>query len=159
MRARRGASGAGEVLFGLTVVRDELGPASSLNIAHGMVKSGTEGGILAVTDAEAFLHSGLPAFVNTLYNGSAYLLLIKTKEINRPVVERVDEGGQARMKKGFLVGNGEYSSLRPRFHHAVRDVDGRSRSQLIPHHGKAEEDLAGFRCTRSAGNRRFGADV
>ncbi len=74
-----GASGAGEVLFGLTVVRDELGPASSLNIAHGMVKSGTEGGVLAVTDAEAFLHSGLPAFVNTLYNGSAYLLLIKTK--------------------------------------------------------------------------------
>jgi len=76
---RSGASGAREVLFGLTVVRDELGPASSLNIAHGMVKSGTEGGILAVTDAQAFLHSGLPAFVNTLYNGSAYLLLIKTK--------------------------------------------------------------------------------
>jgi hypothetical protein len=61
------------------VVRDELGPASALNIAHGMVKSGTEGEILAVTDGEAFLHSGLPAFVNTLYNGSAYLLLIKTK--------------------------------------------------------------------------------
>lgn len=76
---KKGASGAREVLFGLTVVRDELGPASSLNIAHGMVKSGAEGGILAVTDAEAFLHSGLPAFVNTLYNGSAYLLLIKTK--------------------------------------------------------------------------------
>jgi TPP-dependent indolepyruvate ferredoxin oxidoreductase alpha subunit len=74
-----GASKAREVLFGLTVVRDELGPASSLNIAHGMVKSGREGGILAVTDGEAFLHSGLPAFVNTLYNGSAYLLLIKTK--------------------------------------------------------------------------------
>jgi TPP-dependent indolepyruvate ferredoxin oxidoreductase alpha subunit len=73
-----GASKAREVLFGLTVVRDELGPASSINIAHGMVKSGTEGGILAVTDAESFLHSGLPAFVNTLYNGSAYLLLIKT---------------------------------------------------------------------------------
>ena len=77
--AAPGASGAREVLFGLTVVRDELGPASSLNIAHGMVKSGTERRILAVTDAEAFLHSGLPAFVNTLYNGSAYVLLIKTK--------------------------------------------------------------------------------
>ncbi len=73
------AAGAREVLFGLTVVRDALGPASSLNISHGMVKSGAESGILAVTDAEAFLHSGLPAFVNTLYNGSAYLLLIKTK--------------------------------------------------------------------------------
>ena len=71
--------GAREVLFGLTVVRDELGPASALNIAHGMVKSGTEGRILAVTDGEAFLHSGLPAFVNTLYNGSDYLLVIKTK--------------------------------------------------------------------------------
>jgi TPP-dependent indolepyruvate ferredoxin oxidoreductase alpha subunit len=74
-----GASKAREVLFGRNVVRDELGPASSINIAHGMVKSGTEGGILAVTDVEAFLHSGLPAFVNTLYNGSAYLLLIRTK--------------------------------------------------------------------------------
>ncbi len=74
-----GASGAGEVLFGLTVVRDELGPASALNISHGMVKSGTEGRILAVTDGEAFLHSGLAAFVNTLYNGSDYLLVIKTK--------------------------------------------------------------------------------
>jgi TPP-dependent indolepyruvate ferredoxin oxidoreductase alpha subunit len=74
-----GASKAREVLFGLTVVRDELGPASSINIAHGMVKSGTEGRILAVTDEESFLHSGLPAFVNTLYNGSAYLLAIKTR--------------------------------------------------------------------------------
>ena len=74
-----GVSGAREVLFGRTVVRDELGPASALNISHGMVKSGTEGRILAVTDAEAFLHSGLPAFVNTLYNGSDYLLVIKTK--------------------------------------------------------------------------------
>ncbi len=74
-----GVSNAREVLFGLTVVRDDLGPASSINIAHGMVKSGTRGGILAVTDVEAFLHSGLPAFVNTLYNGSTYLLLIKTK--------------------------------------------------------------------------------
>ncbi len=74
-----GASNAREVLFGLTVVRDELGPASSINIAHGMVISGTKGGILAVTDVQAFLHSGLPAFVNTLYNGSNYLLLIKTQ--------------------------------------------------------------------------------
>jgi TPP-dependent indolepyruvate ferredoxin oxidoreductase alpha subunit len=74
------ASKAREVLFGRTVVRDELGPASSINIAHGMAKSGIEGGILAVTDVESFLHSGLPAFVNTLYNGSAYLLLIKTTD-------------------------------------------------------------------------------
>ncbi len=74
-----GESKAREILFGLTVVRDELGPASSINIAHGMVKSGAEGGILAVTDEESFLHSGLPAFVNTLYNGSVYLLVIKTK--------------------------------------------------------------------------------
>ena len=68
---------AGEKLFGLAVVRDRLGPASSINIAHGMAKSGAKG-ILALTDADAFLRSGLPAFVNTIYNGSDYLLAIRT---------------------------------------------------------------------------------
>jgi TPP-dependent indolepyruvate ferredoxin oxidoreductase alpha subunit len=66
-----------EKLFGLTVIRDRLGPASSINIAHGMAKGGAKS-LLAITDAEAFLHSGLPAFVNTIYNGSDYLLAIKT---------------------------------------------------------------------------------
>jgi TPP-dependent indolepyruvate ferredoxin oxidoreductase alpha subunit len=67
-----------EELFGFVVVRDKLGPASALNMAHGMARGGTRK-ILAVTDIDAFLHSGLPAFVNTLYNGSEYLLVIKTK--------------------------------------------------------------------------------
>jgi len=69
-----------EVLFGSRVQRDDLGPASSINMAHGMATSGTEGEILAVTDEEAFLHSGLPAFVNALYNGSAFLLVVRTGE-------------------------------------------------------------------------------
>lgn len=68
----------GETLFGLKVVRDTLGPASSINIAHGMVTSGAQAEVLALTDEQAFFHSGLPAFVNTLYNGSSYLLVIKT---------------------------------------------------------------------------------
>ncbi len=66
-----------EHLFGLRVVRDGLGPASSINLAHGMVRSRGASGVLAVTDEASFLHSGLPAFVNALYNGSSYLLVIK----------------------------------------------------------------------------------
>ena len=68
-----------QMRFGSRVMRDELGPASSINMAHGMATSGTEGEIIAVTDEEAFLHSGLPAFVNTLYNGSAFLLVVRAK--------------------------------------------------------------------------------
>jgi hypothetical protein len=67
-----------EELFGLAVVRDRLGPASAINLAHGMARGGRKK-ILALTDGDAFLHSGLPAFVNTLYNGSDYLLAIRTK--------------------------------------------------------------------------------
>jgi TPP-dependent indolepyruvate ferredoxin oxidoreductase alpha subunit len=81
-----GRAAARGKLFGLAVVRDCLGPASSINIAHGMAKSGVKG-ILALTDADTFLRSGLPAFVNTIYNGSDYLLAIKTdgraKEVGR----------------------------------------------------------------------------
>jgi TPP-dependent indolepyruvate ferredoxin oxidoreductase alpha subunit len=75
--ATRPKAAARESLFGLTVVRDRLGPASSINIAHGMAKAGVKD-LLALTDADAFLHSGLPAFVNVIYNGSDYLLAIKT---------------------------------------------------------------------------------
>ena len=75
-----GGRDAEEVLFGSRVVRDELGPASSINMAHGMATSGIEGEIIAVTDEEAFLHSGLPAYVNTLYNGSAFLLVVRARE-------------------------------------------------------------------------------
>lgn len=68
-----------ETICGLTVVRDDLGPASSINIAHGMASSHAQSGVLAVTSEAAFFHSGLPAFVNTLYNGSSYVLVIKTE--------------------------------------------------------------------------------
>jgi TPP-dependent indolepyruvate ferredoxin oxidoreductase alpha subunit len=84
-----------EELFGLAVVRDRLGPASAINMAHGMAKGGRKK-VLALTDGDAFLHSGLPAFVNTLYNGSHYLLAIKTKGKSEEI---------ARILKGFGFGN------------------------------------------------------
>lgn len=84
-RAKKGERPAsGGKLSGLTVIRDRLGPASSINIAHGMAKSGARN-ILAVTDAGSFLHSGLAAFVNTIYNGSDYLLAIKTNGMEKTV--------------------------------------------------------------------------
>ncbi len=64
-----------ETMYGLDVVRDTLGPASSINMAHGIKKTEAERKILAITE-DFFLHSGMPAFVNTLYNASAYVLLI-----------------------------------------------------------------------------------
>ncbi len=68
-----------ETIHGLTVVRDDLGPASSINAAHGMASAGAPKQVIAITDEAAFFHSGLPAFVNTLYNGSSYVLVIKTE--------------------------------------------------------------------------------
>jgi TPP-dependent indolepyruvate ferredoxin oxidoreductase alpha subunit len=100
-----------EILFGLRVVRDELGPASSINIAHGLVSSAVCTNLLAVTDEDSFFHSGLPAFTNTLYNGSNFLLLIETK--NRvSELERVLEGFGFRQH--VVIGKpdeiGEYNS-------------------------------------------------
>jgi TPP-dependent indolepyruvate ferredoxin oxidoreductase alpha subunit len=71
-----------ETIYGLHVVRDKLGPASSINMAHGIRKCSPEKKVLAITYEDFFLHSGMPAFVNTVYNGSVYLLLImsNTKE-------------------------------------------------------------------------------
>ena len=80
-----------ERLFGYRVVRDVLGPASSINIAHGIVTSGGEGPVLAITDEDAFLHSGMPAFINTLYNGSSYVLAIRTQR-KRQELERILKG-------------------------------------------------------------------
>jgi TPP-dependent indolepyruvate ferredoxin oxidoreductase alpha subunit len=84
--ARRGPKPE-ETLYGLHVVRDKLGPASSINMAHGIIKCAPEKMVLAITYEDFFLHSGMPAFVNTIYNGSAYLLLImsnnKEEEIRR----------------------------------------------------------------------------
>ncbi|MCX8111346.1 MAG: hypothetical protein N3D15_08885 [Syntrophorhabdaceae bacterium] len=65
-----------ETISGFEVVRDRLGPASSINIAHGIKKSEPQRHILALTYEDHFLHSGMPAFVNTMYNNSSYGLLI-----------------------------------------------------------------------------------
>ncbi len=76
-----------EVIAGFTVVRDRLGPASSINMAHGIKKLHPEKNILAVTFEDHFFHSGMPAYVNTLYNGSSCPLLImvsaREEEIRR----------------------------------------------------------------------------
>ncbi len=69
-----------ETMFGFHVVRDKLGPASSINLAHGMVKRNPGKKVMAITYEDHFFHSGLPAFVNTIYNRSVYLLLIMTHE-------------------------------------------------------------------------------
>ncbi len=65
-----------ESICGFDVVRDKLGPASSINMAHGIVKSEPDRNILAITYEDFFLHSGMPAFVNSIYNDSHYTLLI-----------------------------------------------------------------------------------
>ncbi len=76
-----------EDMFGFEVIRDKLGPASSLNMAHGIKKREPDKKILAITYEDHFLHSGLAAFVNTLYNNSAYAILImidkKSEQIKR----------------------------------------------------------------------------
>lgn len=74
-----------ETIHGFTVVRDALGPGSSINMAHGIKKLEPGRKVLAITGEDQFFHSGLPAFVNTLYNGSSYLLLIMTKKREREI--------------------------------------------------------------------------
>lgn len=82
-----------EDMFGFEVIRDRLGPASSINIAHGIKKLDPHRDILALTYEDHFLHSGMPGFVNTLYNNSSYAILIMT-----------DKKGQE--IKGFMDGCG-----------------------------------------------------
>jgi TPP-dependent indolepyruvate ferredoxin oxidoreductase alpha subunit len=65
-----------ETMYGFDVVRDTLGPGSSINMAHGIKKTEPKRRILAITFEDFFFHSGMPAFVNTLYNASAYVVLI-----------------------------------------------------------------------------------
>jgi TPP-dependent indolepyruvate ferredoxin oxidoreductase alpha subunit len=67
-----------EKMYGFTVLRDILGPASSINMAHGIKKLEPDKKVLAITYEDHFFHSGMPAFVNTLYNNSSYVLLIMT---------------------------------------------------------------------------------
>ena len=65
-----------ETIYGFHVVRDKLGPASSINMAHGIKKCMPGKKILAITYEDFFFHSGMAAFVNTLYNNSSYVLLV-----------------------------------------------------------------------------------
>jgi TPP-dependent indolepyruvate ferredoxin oxidoreductase alpha subunit len=67
-----------EKMYGFNVLRDILGPASSINMAHGIKKLEPDKKVLAITYEDHFFHSGMPAFVNTLYNNSSYVLLIMT---------------------------------------------------------------------------------
>jgi TPP-dependent indolepyruvate ferredoxin oxidoreductase alpha subunit len=69
-----------EMMYGFVTVRDTLGPASSINMAHGMKSSDPGKKVLAITYEDYFYHSGMPAFVNTLYNNSSYVLLVMTNE-------------------------------------------------------------------------------
>jgi TPP-dependent indolepyruvate ferredoxin oxidoreductase alpha subunit len=69
-----------ESMYGFTVVRDWLGPSSSLNMAHGMKKMEPDKKILAITFETFFLHSGMPALVNTLYNASSCVILILVRD-------------------------------------------------------------------------------
>jgi hypothetical protein len=49
-------------------------------MAHGMKKLDPGKRVLAITQEDHFFHSGMPAFVNTLYNNSSFMLLIMTNE-------------------------------------------------------------------------------
>jgi TPP-dependent indolepyruvate ferredoxin oxidoreductase alpha subunit len=81
-----------ETMYGFTtVVRDTLGGASSISMAHGIKKLEPEKKVLAITFENHFLHSGMPAFVNTLYNNSAYVLLVLASE-KEAEISKIMEG-------------------------------------------------------------------
>jgi TPP-dependent indolepyruvate ferredoxin oxidoreductase alpha subunit len=65
-----------EIMYGFTVVRETLGQASSINMAHGMKRLDSERKILATVFEDYFFHSGMPAVVNALCNGSSFVLLV-----------------------------------------------------------------------------------
>ena len=65
-----------ETMYGFKVIRDTLGAASSINMAHGARATDPESRILAITFEDYFFQAGMPAMVNTMYNSSAYVLLV-----------------------------------------------------------------------------------
>lgn len=69
-----------ETIYGFHIVRDKLGHASSINLAHGIKKCMPEKKVLAVTYEDHFFHSGIPAFVNALCNDAAYVLLVMSRD-------------------------------------------------------------------------------
>jgi indolepyruvate ferredoxin oxidoreductase, alpha subunit len=81
-----------ETMYGFnTVVRDTLGGASSISMAHGIKKLEPGKKVLAITFENHFFHSGMPAFVNTLYNNSSYVLLILASE-REDEISKIMEG-------------------------------------------------------------------
>jgi TPP-dependent indolepyruvate ferredoxin oxidoreductase alpha subunit len=82
-----------ETMYGFQVVRDELGPASSINMAHGITKQEPGKKVLAITHEDDFFHSGMPALVNTIYNGSSYVLLIMTHGRENEISGMLDRWG------------------------------------------------------------------
>lgn len=82
-----------ETIGGFRVVRDKLGPASSINMAHGIKKCEPEERILAITYEDFFLHSGMPSFVNTVHNGSDYVLLIMANNREEEIRKMLDGFG------------------------------------------------------------------
>lgn len=69
-----------EMMYGLRVVRDTIGPGSSINMAHAMRKLEPEAKVLAITFEDHFFHSGMAAVVNALSNDSSFLILVLTRE-------------------------------------------------------------------------------
>lgn len=106
-----------ETMYGFTVVRDRLGPASSINMAHGIRKREGEKKILAITHEDHFFHSGMAAFVNTIYNDSAFVLLIMTNRGEEEItgilkgfgfgnyhhIDRIDEVASFQEAEGLTV--------------------------------------------------------
>lgn len=74
--ASRGTPQYDEVIAGFSVIRDRLGPASAINMAHGIKKRDPDRNVLAITFEDHFFHSGMPAYVNSLYNDSSFVLLV-----------------------------------------------------------------------------------
>ncbi len=78
--AGRGTPQYDEVIAGFSVIRDRLGPASSINMAHGIKKRHPDRSVLAVTLEDHFFHSGMPAYVNSLYNDSSFVLVVMVNQ-------------------------------------------------------------------------------
>lgn len=75
-----------EEMLGYLVVRDTLGPSSSMNMAHGIKKCDPKKKVLAITYEDHFFHSGMQAFINTLYNDSKYHLLVCVKNREKDLI-------------------------------------------------------------------------
>ena len=98
-----------ESLFGFTVIRDWLGPGSSINMAHGIKKRDPSRMVIALTFEDFVFHSGLPALVNAGYNGSSFPIVVQVQgdgaEVEKAIracgVEAVHRIGDARELERF----------------------------------------------------------